>query len=263
MLRATSQQPAEKPIFHSLPGTLPHLVLEACAYAVGARMYWQAARAQPGVPPKDDRLALLGGAILGAFIGSKLLHIAEHLPALIALNDLQTWLAGKSIVGGLLGGTLGVELVKRRIGWRIPTGDAWVPALGAGIIIGRVGCQLAGMWDLTYGVPTSLPWAWDYGDGIGRHPTAAYEIILVAMLWFSVARWRTNAPGARFASFMMGYCALRFALEFLKPPFGPPFAATLPAALYAGLTAIQWAALLGAAYFAASLKRRLLAPARI
>jgi prolipoprotein diacylglyceryltransferase len=246
--------------FHSLPGTVPHLVLEACAYAVGARMYWQASRAQPVSPQQADRLALIGGAIVGAFLGSKLLHIAEHLPALIEANDPQLWLAGKSLVGGLLGGTLGVELVKRHIGWRLPTGDAWVAALAMGIIIGRLGCQLAGMWDLTFGVPTNLPWAWDYGDGVGRHPTAAYEIGLVALLWAATAQWRTSAPGARFAAFLMGYCCIRFALEFFKPPFGPPMPTPLPAALYGGLTAIQWASLLGASYFLASLNRRLAVP---
>ena len=237
-----------------------HFALEACAYAVGARMYWRAARAQPA-PPRNDRLALLAGAILGAFIGSKLLHLAEHLPALVQANDVQLWLAGKSLVGGLLGGTLGVELVKRNIGWTRPTGDAWVPALASGIMVGRIGCQLSGMWDLTYGIPTTLPWAWDYGDGIGRHPTATYEILLVGALWFALAGWHVAAPGARFAAFLLGYCVIRFMLEFLKPPFGPPEASALPAALYGGLTAIQWAAALGATYFTVSLSRRLSQPA--
>jgi phosphatidylglycerol---prolipoprotein diacylglyceryl transferase len=190
------------------------------------------------------------------------LHLAQHLPALIQANDWRQWLAGKSIVGGLLGGTLGVELVKRRIGWNLPTGDAWVAPLAIGIMIGRIGCQLSGMWDLTYGIPTSLPWGWDYGDGMARHPTAGYEMVLVACLWATVARWRTRAAGARFAALLMGYCGLRFVLEFLKPPFGPPIPAPLPATLYAGLTAIQWAALAGAAYFASSLTRRLSAPSR-
>ena len=245
---------------HSLSDPMVHFALEACAYAIGARFYWRAARSQSLPTQLNDRLALLAGAIIGALIGSKLLHLAEHLPALIEAGDVQLWLAGKSLVGGLFGGTLGVELVKRNIGWTRPTGDAWVPALASGIMVGRIGCQLSGMWDLTYGIPTTLPWAWDYGDGVGRHPTAAYEILLVGALWILVARWRVAAPGARFAAFLLGYCAIRFVLEFLKPPFGPPMASPLPAALYGGLTAIQWAAVLGAIYFATSLSRRLSSP---
>jgi prolipoprotein diacylglyceryltransferase len=244
-------------MLHSLPGTLPHFVLEAAAYVIGARVYWRAAATQPLRPPRSERLALLAGAVCGALIGSKLLHVAEHLPALWQSNDWSLWLGGKSLVGGLLGGTLGVEVVKRHVGWSRPTGDAWVPALAVGIIIGRVGCQLSGLWDLTYGVPTSLPWAWDYGDGIGRHPTALYEIACVALLWGGVSRWVPALPGARFAAFLLGYCVIRFVLEFLKPPFDAEQAATLPVALFAGLTAIQWAAAIGAGYFAVSLSRRL------
>ena len=244
-------------MLHSLPGTLPHLLLEACAYLIGARLYWRAAATQPLPAQRGDRLALLAGAICGALIGSKLLHIAEHLPALWLANDWALWLGGKSLLGGLLGGTLGVEMVKYPLGWSRPTGDAWVPALAVGIIVGRIGCQLSGLWDLTYGTPTALPWAWDYGDGIGRHPTALYEMACVALLWAGVSRWVPASPGARFAAFLLGYCAIRFVLEFMKPPFGGEQSAVLPIALYAGLTAIQWAAVLGGGYFAFSLSRRL------
>ena len=62
-------------------------------------------------------------------------------------------------------------------------------------------------------------------------------------------RWR-DTPGACFAAFLAGYCALRFGLEFLKPPFGELAPTTLPVALYGGLSAIQWAAVGGIAWFA-------------
>ena len=54
---------------------------------------------------------------------------------------------------------------------------------------------------------------------------------------------------------MGGYCALRFGLEFLKPPFGAS-ALTLEVARVAGLTAIQWAALLGGLGYFALWRRR-------
>jgi prolipoprotein diacylglyceryltransferase len=60
-----------------------------------------------------------------------------------------------------------------------------------------------------------------------------------------------HAPGWRYASFMLGYCAWRFIVEFIKPPWGEAAAAgSTPVALHAGLTSIQWAAIAGAAYFA-------------
>lgn len=247
-------------MWHSLPGPEAHLILEAAAYIVGAQIYWRLARLQPQ-PPTGDRLLMLGGAIFGAMLGSKLLHVFEHLPALLDRNDIVLWVGGKSILGGFIGGTIGVELAKRAVGWRTATGDPWVPALAAGLTIGRLGCQLSGTWDQTYGSPTQLPWAWDYGDAIGRHPTAIYEILLLALalVVLRLPRLRIH-QGARFAAFLLLYCAIRFALEFLKPPFGAAAAGTLPVALYLHLSAIQWAALAGGAWYFCLLRLRLQTP---
>jgi phosphatidylglycerol---prolipoprotein diacylglyceryl transferase len=246
---------------HSLPGHEAHLILEIAAYFIAARVYWFFAKAETIKPPTVDRFCLLAGAVLGAAMGSKALHILEHLPSLIAQNDVALWLGGKSVLGGFLGGTLGVEITKKLVGWKASTGDPWAPAIAVGLIIGRMGCQLSGTWDGTYGAPTTLPWAWDYGDHVGRHPTALYEIFLVAVLAGFV--WRharlRQASGARFAALMMGYCLIRFALEFLKPPFGVPAIGSLPVATYAKLTAIQWAACLGFAYYFWQMRTRLTA----
>jgi phosphatidylglycerol:prolipoprotein diacylglycerol transferase len=243
----------------SLSGPFPHFALELFAYFVGAQIYWRMARAQAARQKWQERFFLLAGAVGGAALGSKGLHVLEHLPALMQTDDLKLWVSGKSVVGGFIGGTLGVEMAKRAIGWSGSTGDAWVPALAVGLLIGRVGCQLSGTWDHTYGVPTALPWAWDYGDGISRHPTALYEIILVALLLPSV--WILPAlrlhPGARFAAFLVGYCTIRFGLEFLKPPFGVSATGTLPVALYQGLTAIQWACVAGVVGYLFLLRFRL------
>jgi phosphatidylglycerol---prolipoprotein diacylglyceryl transferase len=233
---------------HSLSGHTSHLIFEIAAYFVAARVYRFYARAETLKPSTVDRFCMLAGAIFGAALGSKTLHILEQLPALMLQTNLNLWLGGKSVLGGFIGGTIGVEITKKLLAWKPSTGDAWVPALAVGLIIGRMGCQLSGTWDLTYGVPTNLPWAWDYGDHIGRHPTALYEILLVAILGLAV--WRNadlkKASGARFAAFLLGYCAIRFALEFLKPPYGAAAFDALPVASYAGITAIQWAAALGA-----------------
>ena len=235
------------PFFHSTSTPLAHQALELLAYFIGARVYFAAARRLPRPEPVLDRLLLVASAAFGAMLGSKLLHVAEHLPALRG-QPLAVWLGGKSLLGGFLGGTAAVEMAKRSIGWRASTGDAWVAAIVVGVIIGRVGCQLSGLWDQTYGNPTSLPWAWDYGDGVPRHPVAAYEIVLVALAFLGVSRMRGQA-GRRFAALMAAYCVVRLFLEFLKPPFAAEAAGTLPTSLVAGLTAIQWAAIAGLGYF--------------
>jgi phosphatidylglycerol:prolipoprotein diacylglycerol transferase len=232
-------------LLHSTSGPQAHILLEAAAYSLGARVYQARARHLPRPASRLDRWLLLACVLFGAAAGSKLLHVAEHLPYFLQRGSLAEMGAGKSILGGLVGGTLGAEAGKRWIGWGASTGDAWVPAIAIGLMIGRVGCQLSGLWDGTFGTPTSLPWGWDYGDGVPRHPTALYEILCVAACWALVARIPERPSGARFAAFMAGYCLIRLALEWLKPPFGADTGGGLPVSTFAGLTAIQWLALLG------------------
>lgn len=235
-------------MLHSFTGATPHFVLEALGYFIGARIYWRASRGLPQ-PPGMDRVLILAAAIFGAFVGSKILHLLEHMPYLLAhTDDFSLWISGKSVLGAFLGGTWCVELVKRAVGWRHSTGDAWVPALAVGLMIGRLGCQVSGMWDLTYGVPTTLPWGWDYGDGVARHPVGIYEIVLIGLLLLGLQRRRFSVNGEKFALFMAGYCVLRLLVDFLKPPFSPE-PMLLPVARYGGMTAIQWAGMIGGVYF--------------
>jgi prolipoprotein diacylglyceryltransferase len=88
---------------------------------------------------------------------------------------------------------------------------------------------------------------------------ALYEILLVALLFFNV--WFLPAlrrsPGARFAAFLLLYCTIRIGLEFLKPPFGISATGTLSVALYHGMTAIQWASVVGAIGYLFLLRFRL------
>ncbi|WP_434776965.1 prolipoprotein diacylglyceryl transferase [Neisseria sp. Ec49-e6-T10] len=234
-------------MLQSFSGHLPHFILESLAYMVGAQVYWYLSK-QAVHPPKIDRFLLLAFAVFGAFLGSKLLHIFEHLPYLLS-QPTGVWFGGKSVLGGFLGGTLFVEIGKKIIKWPYSTGDVWIVPLAVGLMIGRLGCQLSGLWDSTYGISTSLPWGWDYGDGIARHPTALYEMILVFVLTLGVCQLKSAVSGRRFDCWMIGYCMIRLGIEFLKPPFGQETEVLLPVALHFGLTAIQWASVLGIAYF--------------
>ena len=237
-------------LLHSTTGPHAHLVFEAAAYAVAARVYWARARQVPQPAALLDRWRLLACVLFGAAVGSKALHAFEHLAYFLHAGSRWEFLAGKSILGGLIGGTLGAEAGKAWIGWRASTGDAWVPAIAVGLIVGRIGCQLSGLWDETYGTPTSLPWGWDYGDGIPRHPAALYEIVAVALCWLLAGRVPARPAGARFAAFLGGYCLIPLGLEFFKPPFGGDPHAGIPVQAWGGLTAIQWTAIAGCLAYA-------------
>ena len=232
---------------------LVHAAIEWLAYAAGARVYARARRALPLGIDRSRQLLLLACTVAGAALGSVALHFAASFSTLSGL-PLTRWIAGKSVLGGFLGGTLGTELGKRLTGVATPTGDAWVPALVTGLAIGRLGCQLSGTWDMTYGSPTGVAVGWDYGDGIARYPTGFIEIAAVLGIGWWLGRAVARPPGARFDLFLLSYSALRFLIEFLKPPYGP---AAGPAAIaverVAGLTAIQWAALAGILWMACRL----------
>ena len=54
------------------------------------------------------------------------------------------WATGKSVLGGLLGAYGCVEITKRLVGHKQPTGDAFAVIVPVGILLGRVGCYLNG-----------------------------------------------------------------------------------------------------------------------
>jgi phosphatidylglycerol---prolipoprotein diacylglyceryl transferase len=210
-----------------------HTAFEVAGNMAGAAVYAFLRRRQGD--PVDDRARLwvLAGAAIGALLGARLLWwIGE--PGL----PLSQLFAGKTVVGGLLGGLIGVELTKKLIGVRISTGDLFVFPLITAIVIGRIGCFLTGPADRTHGLPSDLPWAIAIGDGVPRHPVALYEIafLLALVPWLRGAQ----QPGTRFASFLFAYLGFRLAIDNLKP---------YPAAVFAGLTAIQWACIAGMAYY--------------
>jgi len=184
------------------------------------------------------------GGIVGALLGAKGLVLLQHIDLLWL--DWHQWLwlmlQGKTVVGALLGGLLGVEVTKAYIGLAQSTGDAFVYPLLAGTAIGRIGCFLTGLSDRTYGIATTLPWGIDFGDGLPRHPTQLYEIVFLVLLAL-VIWWRSQKPyrsGDLFQLYLAAYLGFRFLIDFLKPDFHP----------FLGISAIQLACLLGVLYCA-------------
>ena len=222
---------------------LLHLVFELAAFAVGYT-YFQRLRMGQGDPiPEPKRVWIIIGAAAGALLGSRVLGALED-PAKLAADGWALFIAfnNRTVVGGLLGGLVGVELTKKAIGVRTSSGDLFTYPLILGMMIGRVGCLLGGLEDNTYGTPTDLPWGIDLGDGVRRHPTNLYEILWLALLW-TLLRWVerrwTLADGARFKLFMVGYLLFRLAVEAIKPQ----------PVISLGLSTIQWACVAGLLYY--------------
>jgi phosphatidylglycerol---prolipoprotein diacylglyceryl transferase len=230
-----------------------HFAFEVAGYVAAAVVYTILRQRRGDTVTDQTRAFVLFGAALGAAIGTRLL-------AWLA-DPSQNFFGGKTVVGGLLGGLIGVELAKWIIGVKRSTGDLLVLPTIIAMCIGRIGCFLAGPMDRTTGDPTNLPWGIAIADGVRRHPVALYEIAFLLVLGMglrglAVSQSRSGAPrdretsrprnpqwreGDQFRLFLSSYLAFRLAVDFIKPE---------PPPLLLGMSAIQWACVAGLLYYA-------------
>jgi phosphatidylglycerol:prolipoprotein diacylglycerol transferase len=223
-----------------------HPLTDALSLLVGYEYYQHLKKKYPNTLTEELRLAVIIGAVLGAFIGSRLLAALEHIQDFLHPSSMMYYYSNKTIVGGLIGGIVGVEMAKWIKGIKESTGDLFVFPLIVGMVIGRVGCFIAGVSDSTVGNASHLPWAMDQGDGILRHSTSLYEILFLGGLFVALKMLSKNIElrnGVLFRIFIVAYLLFRFAVEFIKPVEH----------LFIGLSAIQIACVLVASYYSATL----------
>lgn len=218
-----------------------HFVCETLAYFLAYRYYAYLRKHTHDAITSENRLIIFIGAAAGAFIGSHIVGVLEN-PNLLSHFNLIYFMGNKTIVGGFMGGLIGVELTKKQIGVTTSSGDLMVYPLILAMIIGRTGCFLAGLEDGTFGIPSNLPWAINFGDGIHRHPTNLYEILFWMILWiglfFAEKRFEL-LNGTRFKILLLAYLLFRFWIEFIKPDYFFSF----------GLSVIQLVCLAGILYY--------------
>jgi phosphatidylglycerol---prolipoprotein diacylglyceryl transferase len=199
-----------------MSATLLHTGFDVLAWAAaGLSFLWLTRHAGVRFPPaRSHDLPYIAALVFGAGIGA------------FAFGSANLWLSqqeglARSIEGALAGGIIAVELYKRAAGISGRTGARFALPLAVGVAVGRIGCFFAGLDDFTYGTPTALPWAHDFGDGVPRHPVQLYESI--AMTGFALAyvlhalRGNTFVVENGFYLAVGFYGAQRFALEFVKP----------------------------------------------
>lgn len=176
-----------------------------------------------------QRLGVLLGAFCGAMIGAKIPFLFGDLEAFVSG---VVWVQnGKTILFGLVGGYLGVEIAKWSLEITTKTGDSFAIPVAVSIAIGRWGCFHAGC---CYGVPTGLPWGVVFPDvdSLPRHPTQIYESMFhlsaAAALWWLMRTGRLR--GQLIKLYIISYAVYRFASETVRPE---------PRVLW-DLTAYQW-----------------------
>jgi prolipoprotein diacylglyceryltransferase len=190
-----------------------------------------------------NRVWIIIGAAFGALVFSRLVGALENPVNLFHTKHLLLYLyANKTIVGGLLGGLLTVEVTKKIIHERSSSGDLFTYPLILAMMIGRIGCFTSGMAEETYGIPTHLFLGMNLGDGVPRHPVTLYEIGFLGLLWMglvAIERRVKLIDGYRFQFFMIAYFAFRLLLDFIKPRY----------VLFAGLGTIQVCCLIALLYY--------------
>jgi prolipoprotein diacylglyceryltransferase len=200
-------------------GYLIHAGFDVLAWiAAGAAAVWLRRSGRVSFPVLQLRLSYLAALVFGAGLGA------------VVFGSANLWLSGmsgvaRSIEGAVAGGIVAIELYKRIAGITLRTGAR----LALPFAVGRIGCFLSGIDDFTYGTPTALPWAHDFGDGVLRHPVQLYESAAMAIFaavytWRILNRDRVWAPQGFYLA--VGFYGLqRFVWEFFKPygPLAGPF----------------------------------------
>ncbi|MBI3509687.1 MAG: prolipoprotein diacylglyceryl transferase [Bacteroidetes bacterium] len=222
-----------------------HTIFEVAAFVTGFRYYLYLRKKSIDPVKETNRIWIIVGATAGALLGSRILGALED-PSWMAhpgWKNIFIAFNNKTIVGGLFGGTLAVELTKIILGEKKRSGDLFVFPILLALIIGRIGCLLTALNDHTAGISTTLPWGIDYGDGISRHPLPFYEIIFLSVTFFVLRKINekyTLANGSLFQLMMVAYFIFRFFNEYLKDDHLYPWK----------LSTIQTACVLGLLYYA-------------
>ena len=182
-------------------------------------------------------------AAIGGILGAKIYYLIENIPTGQAADNIngliniiagiftvngeriafgiQNFGAGLVFLGGLVGGMAAVSwyIYRKNLNW-FKIADLATPFLVLGHGIGRIGCFLVGG---DYGIPTNLPWAIPFPNGlpptnIAVHPTQLYEMSAYFIIFFYLRyrkRNQTFSGEIIFEYLFLGGLS-RFMVEFIR-----------------------------------------------
>ena len=146
--------------------------------------------------PWKQRLAILAGAVAGAGISSKLPFVLLSHESFFSGGAWFT--EGKTILTGLAGGYLGVEIAKFLAGIQEKQGDGFAMPLAVAVSIGRWGCFFNGCC----GAPRVPP------------IESAFHAAMAVVLWrlgkVEALRWQL------IKLYLIAYSIFRFFIEFIR-----------------------------------------------
>jgi len=151
---------------------------------------------RPSPLPPKERWVVTIAAIFGAGVGAKLPFV---LLSREPFFSAPAWFTdGKTILSGIAGGYLCVELAKTIFGIRAKTGDGFAVPLAAAVAVGRWGCFFNGCC----GAPLVPP------------IESAFHAAMAVLLWrlqrVEALRWQL------LKLYLIVYAAFRFGIEFIR-----------------------------------------------
>ncbi|KAE9630533.1 prolipoprotein diacylglyceryl transferase [Parasedimentitalea maritima] len=219
----------------------------ALAYITGIVIAWRlavAALKRPALwpnqtpPMRPEQVEdLLTWIILGVILGGRLGFVLFYQPSYYLSNPtqiLKVWEGGMAFHGGLIGVVVASWLYAARHNIdKLAMADLVAHTVAGGLLLGRLSNFVnAELW----GRATTLPWgvafpghaAQDCGQAVGelcaRHPSQLYEALLeglvlgAVLLWLVYRRGAFQKPGLVLGTFLAGYGAARFIVEFVRQP---------------------------------------------
>ena len=187
----------------------------------------------------ENLMFSMSGCFLGSIVGASLFNtiLFGSNNTFEKITDIN--ISGMSVLGGILGGFIGVEIFKKLVGHKESTGDAFAIAIPIGHAIGRIGCFLSGC---CFGKVCDLPWGIHYPENsipflmhkhanslpdtatlsLAVHPIPLYEITFNIILFIVLIKLRDyfKVNGALFRFYIFSYCLFRFFEEFLRADTG-------------------------------------------
>jgi prolipoprotein diacylglyceryltransferase len=201
--------------------------------------------------PKEEVIPITLAAFVGGMLGARLsilfLNGLEVAPVVLNFYNLFNPRVGPgSILGAVAGAYIGGYIASRAVGKAGCACDAFAPAMALGMVVGRMGCYLAGEDGL--GKPSDLPWAVPVPNVTYLvHPTPLYDAAF-NLVWFIVLISLRKHPSMQNGNLLKfglaGYAVFRFGLEFLRNNQVLAFGLTphqfVCIALLAGLAVYYW-----------------------
>ena len=190
----------------------------ALGFFVGIAVYWWRAK-EMRLDTSGTLSIMLVGAVFGVLVARVVERVVEGGSFVTVLNPLY---GGRTILGGVIGGLVAVEIAKRRMGVRYSTGPRWALAIPAGEFFGRIGCYFNGCCGGRACAPGLF--------GGGHYPTQAMmagsALVLFGVLFWKRSQWPV------WPLFLMGWGLSRFVIEFFRESASGP-----------GVSVAQWACL--------------------